>query len=108
MKIIIDGWDIENKNDFYQRIDDQMELPDYFGRNLDALYDIFTEKEPGTITIEFVHYDALEEALGSRFLHRLKGMLQDAGVSSRRDYDEHTGSWKPGTTGEGSHGPGSC
>ncbi len=91
MKIIIDGMEILDKRDFYKQIGEQMELPDYFGRNLDALYDVFTEKEPGTITVEFINYDELEEALGSRFLHRLKRMLQDAGVSTRRDYDEHTG-----------------
>lgn len=89
MKIRIDGLNIKNKNDFYKKIGEQIDLPDYFGRNLDALYDIFTERDPSTIEVEFINYEQLEEALGSRFLHQFKRMLQDAGVKTRRDYDEH-------------------
>jgi ribonuclease inhibitor len=87
MKIEINGLYIEDKRDFYQTIGDQMDLPDYFGSNLDALYDVISESDQ-ELTVEFIHYEDLEDHLGSRFLRRLKRMLEDAGVSILSDEEE--------------------
>lgn len=87
MKIEINGLYIEDKRDFYQTIGDQMDLPDYFGSNLDALYDVISESDQ-ELTVEFIHYEDLEDHLGSRFLRRLKRMLVDAGVSILSDEEE--------------------
>ena len=87
MKIEINGLYIEDKRDFYQTIGDQMDLPDYFGSNLDALYDVISESDQ-ELTVEFIHYEDLEDHLGSRFLRRLKRMLEDAGVSILSDEAE--------------------
>lgn len=87
MKIEINGLYIEDKRDFYQTIGDQMDLPDYFGSNLDALYDVISESDQ-ELTVEFIYYEDLEDHLGSRFLRRLKRMLEDAGVSILSDEEE--------------------
>ena len=84
MKIKINGLDIDDKRDFYQAIGDQIDLPEYFGANLDALYDVISESYPD-LTVEFIHYKELEDHLGSRFLRRLKRMLEDAGASILSD-----------------------
>ena len=40
---------VSSKAEFYERIQEAMEVPDYFGNNLDALYDILTEISSETI-----------------------------------------------------------
>ena len=42
--IIIDLKDLESAEEFYKRLGEQIELPDYFGNNLDALHDVLGEK----------------------------------------------------------------
>ena len=43
MTITIDGLSIKKKEDFYANIKTELNVPEYFGNNLDALYDILTE-----------------------------------------------------------------
>lgn len=40
MTITIDGLSIKKKEDFYANIKTELNVPEYFGNNLDALYDI--------------------------------------------------------------------
>ncbi|GHT18724.1 hypothetical protein FACS189429_5630 [Bacteroidia bacterium] len=43
MKTIeIDFAHIETNDDFYQQLKSKIDLPEYFGNNLDALYDVLT------------------------------------------------------------------
>lgn len=39
MIITIDGLAMKKKEDFYQNIKEELDVPEYFGNNLDALYD---------------------------------------------------------------------
>lgn len=39
----IDGRHIQSMDDLYDQLRDALSLPDYFGRNLDALYDILSD-----------------------------------------------------------------
>lgn len=42
-KIILDLRTVNNRDELYDIIAERFEFPDYFGRNLDALYDCLTE-----------------------------------------------------------------
>lgn len=42
MKIIIDGLFIESENDFHKAIAKELNLPGWYGHNLDALWDVLT------------------------------------------------------------------
>ena len=44
MIITIDGLATKKKEDFYQNIKEELDVPEYFGNNLDALYDFLTEQ----------------------------------------------------------------
>ncbi|HPI54933.1 MAG TPA: barstar family protein [Chitinophagaceae bacterium] len=39
----LDGRHIQSMDDFYDQLQDALSLPDYFGRNLDALFDILSD-----------------------------------------------------------------
>ena len=78
--ITIDLKDLDSADEFYKRLGEQIELPDYFGYNLDALHDVLEEKRE--LEIRFTGSDDAA-AIMPRFLRGLKNMcagLEDAKV----------------------------
>jgi len=54
-EIYIDFTSIGDYEDFYEQLKDKLTLPDYFGDNLDALYDVVTGNLELPLHIEFVN-----------------------------------------------------
>ena len=77
MFAIIDGAAVEDRAALHTLLFEQLALPEWYGHNLDALYDVlsttFTEA-----TLIFLHGDAAQERLGG-YLRTLRGMLADVG-----------------------------
>ena len=86
MIITIDGLSIKKKEDFYQNIKKELNAPQYFGNNLDALYDLLTE-QPDILQIKFIHYNMMRQQLGIPFCQRILKVLQDADILTL--IDEH-------------------
>ena len=64
MKIItIDCALIPDKEAFHALLEEKLEFPGWYGRNLDALHDCLTEVFANT-QIRFVNWNRLEETLG--------------------------------------------
>ena len=61
--IVIDGEKMLNRRAAHDHLAEQLSLPDYYGRNLDALYDLLTERE-GPTRILIRHGDTLLSWLG--------------------------------------------
>ncbi len=76
-EIVLDIDNVCGADEFYDLLGKEIELPAYFGRNLDALYDVLTEQPEG-IRITLVNTDVME-AMAPKFLRRLKRMLEDIG-----------------------------
>ncbi len=51
----IDFTDIGDYEDFYTQLKEKIALPDYFGDNLDALFDVITGELEMPLHIEFVN-----------------------------------------------------
>ena len=81
MPVIIDGRNITDKLMLHQYLKEQCDFPEYYGNNLDALYDVLTDRtEPLEITV--MHAEELKEVLcgyGEAFLET----LQDAAAKSK-------------------------
>jgi len=61
--VILDGRLMSDRSVIHDYLKQQLALPDYYGRNLDALYDLLTDrKDPLTVTIQ--HTAELANALG--------------------------------------------
>lgn len=88
--LVIDGHEVRTKEELYTRMRWELCLPDYFGNNLDALYDVLTESPEG-ISIEFTNYKELCAHLGDDFCTQLLRVLQDAEVCSVIKEDEQQG-----------------
>ena len=86
MIITIDGLSIKKKDDFYEKIKKGLDVPEYFGNNLDALYDILTE-QPDILQMKFLHYNMMQSRLGTSFCQKLLKVLQDADILTI--IDEH-------------------
>ena len=94
MKIVLDGNDILNREDFFEVLNQSLDFPDYFGNNLDALADILSETDEEYI-FECRHYEQLADHLGSRFTRRLRRMARDMGYELKfvDDADESEGTY---------------
>ena len=80
MRVIIDGKNIKDKLSLHAYLKEQCNFPDYYGNNLDALYDVLTDRtEPLEIVLE--HAEELKEILcgyGEAFIE----VLQDAAAEN--------------------------
>ena len=61
MEIILDGRTVDSRETLHQRLTELLQLPVWYGRNLDALHDCLTElREP--VTLRVIHAHALRES----------------------------------------------
>lgn len=63
MTVHLDGRRMTSRKEAHAYLKEVLALPEYYGNNLDALYDVLTERaEPTRITLE--HFDRAREFLG--------------------------------------------
>ena len=63
--IYLDGGRLARREEAHDYLSTVLSLPDYYGRNLDALFDCLTDLTEDT-TIRLFHRDLLEFRLGRR------------------------------------------
>ena len=80
-RIILNGHKIHTLAQFYDVINKKLQLPDYFGRNLDALNDCL--KDYNDLTIAIWH--------GDTFLSKEKSSLRDTVLEILRSHAVVTG-----------------
>ncbi len=80
---ILNGKAIHTLDDFYGEISSQLSLPSYFGRNLDALWDVLSAEVEGPTEIVWQDAQASKQAMGQDFekvvkvLKELEGQRAD-------------------------------
>ena len=82
MVVVLDGRKMTDKVTLHAYLKEECKFPEYYGNNLDALYDVLTDREePLEIRVE--HAEELKELLcgyGEAFLET----LEDAAASCSR------------------------
>ena len=79
-RALIDGRSCRDKQTLHRQLKDQLAFPDYYGNNLDALYDILsTAQEP--FEIELINREELIGNLGG-YADALLATLQDAAANN--------------------------
>lgn len=76
-KITIDGTQIDNASQMHDFLKEALGLPDYYGANLDALWDGLTGWVETPLTIQWEHFQESENKLGE-YSQRLLELFQDA------------------------------
>ena len=73
----LEGDALTSLDDVYDSLARDLAFPAYFGRNLDALWDVLTHDLPGPARIELTATEAARAAIGPKF-DRLIALLKDA------------------------------
>ena len=76
MLVRIDGAEILSRDDLHDALSRQLSLPEYYGRNLDALYDCLTDSSEPT-ELHLVHKAELTVNLGI-YAEVFETVLRDA------------------------------
>lgn len=64
-EITLDGLELQSMEEVHDLFARALDLPEWYGRNLDALFDCLTDtREP--VTVRLLHKDELREHLGRR------------------------------------------
>lgn len=79
-RILIDGRSCRDKQTLHQQLKDQLVFPDYYGKNLDALYDMLSTTQE-EVEIGFLNKDELHGNLGS-YADALLATLQEAAANN--------------------------
>jgi ribonuclease inhibitor len=74
-RIVISGDRVDTLDDIYDEVERQLTLP-YFGRNLDALWDVLTREIEGPVEILWRESDVSRARLGPDF-DRLTALLRE-------------------------------
>lgn len=76
-KLTLDGKEITSEEKLHEILEEKLDLPDYYGRNLDALWDCLTGWVDLPLTIEWVNHEESKKLLGD-YYEKLLVMLRDA------------------------------
>ncbi|GGS41622.1 MULTISPECIES: barstar family protein [Actinokineospora] len=77
---VLDGADVRTKLDFYDAVAEVLRFPDWFGHNLDALYDCLTDLSwlpEGDHVLVWTHPEVLAEADPAGY-RAIQAVLADA------------------------------
>ena len=81
MKIVtIRGIDFSDKNELHDFLASQLEFPEYYGRNLDALYDVLTDLSEETKIIIDMSEPGDDEM--AAYLGRVTKVITDAAAAN--------------------------
>lgn len=64
-EITLDGMEIQSMEEVHDLFARGLDLPEWYGRNLDALFDCLTDAHE-LVTVRLLHEDELRERLGRR------------------------------------------
>ncbi len=67
MRVVISGSDIRSEADFHRKISEAMDFPSYYGKNLDALWDILSTDIERPITLVWENAALSKESMGDSF-----------------------------------------
>jgi ribonuclease inhibitor len=72
----LDGRTIRSLDDLYDQLSTPLSLPEHFGRNLDALWDVLSTDVEGSLEIAWKHAGASKKLMGKDF-DRVVKLLKD-------------------------------
>jgi ribonuclease inhibitor len=81
-KVKLAGKAIRSLDEFYGEIAKKLRFPDYFGRNLDALWDVLTTDVKGPVELAWEDSEASKKSMGKDF-EKVAALLKD--VEKERD-----------------------
>lgn len=73
MKVALDVNRMKTESEAHEYLKEMLQFPEYYGKNLDALYDCLTDYNE--LEVGFCNYEA-----GSDHIRKIRRVMEDAGV----------------------------
>ena len=83
-KVRLKGKAIQSLDEFYSEIARKLHFPDYFGRNLDALWDVLTTDVKGPVELVWEDSEASNKSMGKDF-EKVAALLKEV-EKEREDF----------------------
>jgi len=83
-KVRLQGKAIRSLDEFYSEIARKLHFPDYFGRNLDALWDVLTTDVKGPVELVWEDSEVSQKSMGKDF-EKVAALLKDV-EKEREDF----------------------
>lgn len=64
MVVELNGLEMTDRQRTHEYLAEQLQFPGYYGKNLDALYDLLTERKE-SLEVRFFHSQEMKEQLGA-------------------------------------------
>lgn len=64
MVVELNGLEMTDRQRTHEYLAEQLQFPDYYGKNLDALYDLLTERKE-SLEVRFFHSQEMKAQLGA-------------------------------------------
>ena len=82
MRVVIDGRGIGSEAEFHDKIAEAMDFPSYYGKNLDALWDVLSTEIERPITLVWKNSASSEASMGDDFskIHDLLNKVVDQDI----------------------------
>ena len=64
MVVELNGLEMTDRQRTHEYLAEQLQFPDYYGKNLDALYDLLTERKE-SLEVRFIHSQEMKAQLGA-------------------------------------------
>ena len=81
-KLVIDGREELSRAELHEKISSALDFPEWYGKNLDALYDCLTDMCDEAV-IEIVDFETLSECHG-KYANRLLRVILEACESNEK------------------------
>ncbi|MCT4575529.1 MAG: barstar family protein [Firmicutes bacterium] len=91
MQVVIDGSKFNDKEQFHSYIKELMDLPDYYGGNLDALWDCLTGWVDLPMHVKWINFTTSKISLGDyadSVLETFKDAEEELGADFRVDIED--------------------
>lgn len=76
MQIKIDFQNIKSMEDFYAQLQNELELPEHFGKNLDALSDVISGEVELPLNIHFINLELTQLEDFQKLIETMKDLEQ--------------------------------
>lgn len=80
MKIVIDGRTIDSRESLHSYIAETLEFPEWYGNNLDALYDCLSDINEET-EIELINRDEFDSTFG-KYARAFERVMRDVSMEN--------------------------
>ena len=77
MKVVLNGKEMKTRDELHNTLKLKLDLPDYYGNNLDALWDCLTGWVDLPLTIKWINFNKSKLYLGE-YAEKTRDIFQDA------------------------------